>query len=65
MPFLHTPDLDKPFQLYTDASVIGACLAQNNEQGKKMPIAFFSKKLNPCQTKWSTIEREMFVFWMC
>ena len=29
MPSLHTPDFDRPFQLYTDASAtaIGACLA--------------------------------------
>lgn len=62
LPTLYTPDLNKPFQLYTDASAtaIGACLSQNNDQGKEMPIAFFSKKLNPCQMKWSTIEREAF-----
>jgi hypothetical protein len=62
MPSLHTPDLHKPFQLYTDASAtaIGACLAQNDEHGKELPIAFFSKKLNACQIKWSTIEREAF-----
>ena len=45
MASLHTPDLDKLFQLYTNASAtaIGACLVQNNEQVEEMPIAFFSK----------------------
>ena len=62
MPSLHTPNLEKPFQLYTDASAtsIGACLAQRDNEGKEMPIAFFSKKLSPSQIKWATIEREAF-----
>ena len=59
---LHTRDLGKPFLMYTNASAttIGACLVLNNEQGKEIPITFFNKKLNPCQTKWSTIEKEEF-----
>lgn len=62
MPSLYTPDVNRPFILFTDASAtaIGACLAQHDETGKEMPIAFFSKKLTPCQIKWSTIEREAF-----
>ncbi|GFV30372.1 hypothetical protein TNCV_98471 [Trichonephila clavipes] len=41
-PSLYTPDLSKPYQLYTDASAtaIGACLSQNDEKGKENPIAF-------------------------
>ncbi|GFQ94977.1 retrovirus-related Pol polyprotein from transposon 297 [Trichonephila clavata] len=62
MPSLHTPDLSRPFQLFTDASatVIGACLAQYNDHMEEMPIAFFSKKLTSAQMKWSTIKREAF-----
>ncbi|GBM37383.1 Retrovirus-related Pol polyprotein from transposon 297 [Araneus ventricosus] len=62
MPTLHTPDISRPFWLYTDASAtaIGACLAQHDDVGKELPIAFFSKKLTPTQMKWSTIEREAF-----
>ncbi|GFW75332.1 retrovirus-related Pol polyprotein from transposon 297 [Trichonephila clavipes] len=62
MPSLHTPDLSRPFLLFTDASAtaIGACLAQHNDPMEEMPIAFFSKKLTLSQTKWSTIEREAF-----
>ncbi|GBM33020.1 Retrovirus-related Pol polyprotein from transposon 297 [Araneus ventricosus] len=62
MPTLHTPDISHPFWLYTDASAtaIGACLAQHDDVGKELPIAFFSKKHTPTQMKWSTIEREAF-----
>ncbi|GFR03754.1 retrovirus-related Pol polyprotein from transposon gypsy [Trichonephila clavata] len=62
MPSLPTPDLSRPFLLFTDASTtaIGACLAQHNEHMEEMPIAFFSKKLTLAQMKWSTIEREAF-----
>ncbi len=62
IPFLYTPVLDRPYQLYTDASMtaVGACLAQQDEEGKERPIAFFSKKLTPCQTRWATIEREAY-----
>ncbi|GFU89345.1 retrovirus-related Pol polyprotein from transposon 17.6 [Trichonephila clavipes] len=61
-PSLYTPDLSKPYQLYTDASAtaIGACLSQNDETGKENPIAFFSKKLTETQTRWATIEREAY-----
>ncbi|GBL76369.1 Retrovirus-related Pol polyprotein from transposon 297 [Araneus ventricosus] len=60
MPTLHTPNISRPFWLYTDASAtaIGECLAQHDDVGKELPIAFFSK--NPTQMKWSTIEREAF-----
>ncbi|GFU22295.1 retrovirus-related Pol polyprotein from transposon 17.6 [Trichonephila clavipes] len=59
---LYTPDLSKPYQLYTDASAtaIGACLSQNDEKGKENPIAFFSKKLTEIQIWWATIERETY-----
>ena len=62
MPALYTPNFDRPFQLYTDASAeaVGACLAQNDSDGKENPIAFFSKKLTPTQRRWSTIEREAY-----
>ncbi|GFY46734.1 retrovirus-related Pol polyprotein from transposon 17.6 [Trichonephila inaurata madagascariensis] len=41
MPTLYTPVLNRPFQLYTDASatIVGACLAQNDEDGMEHPIA--------------------------
>ncbi|GFQ68761.1 retrovirus-related Pol polyprotein from transposon 297 [Trichonephila clavata] len=60
MPSLHTPDLSRPFLLFTDgsATAIGACLAQHNDHMEEMPIAFFNKKLTLAQMKWSTLERE-------
>ena len=63
---LSTPNLDKPFELHTDASLtgIGACLMQSDSHGRPQPITFASQKLTPAQSKWSTIEREAFaVIW--
>ncbi|GFW47334.1 retrovirus-related Pol polyprotein from transposon 17.6 [Trichonephila clavipes] len=39
MPSLHTPDLSRPFLLFTDASAtaIGACLAQHKDPREEMP----------------------------
>ena len=53
---LRFPDHSKPFQIYTDASKyqLGATIKQDNK-----PIAYFSKKLNPAQRRYSTIEQEM------
>lgn len=63
---LATPDQNKPFWLYTDASAfaVGACLSQRAADGSERPIAFASHKFSPTQTRWSTIEREAFgVIW--
>ncbi|XP_077564364.1 uncharacterized protein LOC144179802 [Haemaphysalis longicornis] len=63
---LTTPDITKPFWLFTDASAIaaGACLAQLTDDGKELPIAFASHRFTPTQSRWSTIEREAFaVIW--
>ena len=50
------PDFSQPFEIYTDASnlQLGAVVAQNNK-----PIAFFSRKLNPAQRRYTTTEREL------
>ena len=50
------PDFSKPFHIHTDASDVqlGACIAQ---EGK--PIAFYSRKLNPAQTRYTTTEQEL------
>jgi len=49
------PDFSKPFQIYTDAShyQLGAVVSQD---GKR--IAFYSRKLNPAQTRYTTTESE-------
>ena len=50
------PDFSKPFVVHTDAShtQLGAVISQ---EGK--PIAFYSRKLNPAQTRYTTTEREL------
>ncbi|XP_040061897.1 uncharacterized protein LOC120836874 [Ixodes scapularis] len=61
-PQLAAPDLMREFVLTTDASefAVGACLSQENGEGREQPIAFLSKKLTPTETRWATIEREAF-----
>ncbi|GFQ95738.1 retrovirus-related Pol polyprotein from transposon opus [Trichonephila clavata] len=56
---LYTPVLNRPFQPYTDAlaTIVGACLAQNDKNGMEHPISFYSKKVTKCRTNWSTIEK--------
>jgi len=50
------PNFSKPFHIHTDASKVqlGACISQ---EGK--PVAFYSRKLNPAQTRYTTTEREL------
>jgi transposase InsO family protein len=50
------PDFNAPFEIHTDAShyQLGAVISQ---RGK--PIAFYSRKLNPAQTRYTTTEREL------
>lgn len=50
------PDFNKPFIIHTDAShlQLGAVISQD-----KKPIAFYSRKLNPAQTRYTTTEREL------
>ena len=50
------PDFTKPFVVHTDAShtQLGAVISQDNR-----PIAFYSRKLQPAQTRYTTTEREL------
>jgi len=50
------PDFNQPFDIYTDAShtQLGAVITQNNK-----PIAFYSRKLQDAQTRYTTTEREL------
>jgi hypothetical protein len=59
---LAIPIIGSPFNLYADASgtSVGSCLTQINKEGKELPIAYTSQKLNDTQRKWSTIEREAY-----
>ena len=53
---LHYPDFNQKFVIHTDASQtqLGAVISQNNK-----PIAFYSRKLNPAQRRYTTTEREL------
>ena len=50
------PDFNQPFDIHTDAShtQLGAVISQ-----KGVPIAFYSRKLNDAQTRYTTTEREL------
>ena len=50
------PNFSQPFEIHTDASdfQLGAVISQNQK-----PIAFYSRKLNPAQTRYTTTEKEL------
>ena len=50
------PDFSKEFEIHTDASKLqlGACISQEGR-----PVAFYSRKLQPAQTRYTTTEREL------
>jgi len=50
------PNFDKEFHIHTDASKtqLGAVISQEGR-----PIAFYSRKLSPTQTRYTTTEREL------
>ena len=58
-PVLVKFQLDKPLELHTDASNlhVGAVLMQREEDGLH-PVGFFSKKLNKCEKKYGTPDKE-------
>ena len=57
---LSYPSPNAPTCLMTDASdtAVGAVL-QKNIKGTWKPISFFSHKLNPAETRYSTFDREL------
>jgi cleavage and polyadenylation specificity factor subunit 1 len=57
---LHFPNPSAPISLATDASNthIGAVL-QQKVNGSWQPLSFFSKKLSPTETRYSTFDREL------
>jgi hypothetical protein len=50
------PDFTKEFEIHTDASTLqlGACISQGGK-----PVAFYSCKLQPAQTRYTTAERNL------
>lgn len=59
-PVLAYPDFTKKFFVTCDASnlAVGGILEQEGEDGSRRPIAYFSRKLNPAEKNYSTIEQE-------
>ena len=59
-PVLMVADPTKPYVLQTDASNfgLGAVLSQTGDDGLEHPVAYASRKLQPRETKYSTIEKE-------
>ena len=51
-------DFSKPFEIHTDASdlQLDAVISQKNK-----PVSFYSKKLNPTQTRYTTTKNELLV----
>ena len=50
------PDFNKKFTIHADASKLqlGACISQDGK-----PVAFYSRKLNPAQTRYMLTELEL------
>jgi hypothetical protein len=59
---LNIIDMNKPFNLFVDASdyCIGCILTQTSGQGSEQPVAFASNKLTLTQQRWATIEKEAY-----
>ena len=59
-PVLRSPDFAAKFILQTDASNggIGAVLSQRDDDGVDHPIAYYSKKLQPREEPYATVEKE-------
>ena len=62
---LHHPIQDAPTCIATDASdhAVGAVLQQRVNDAWK-PIAYFSKKLQPAETRYSTFDRELLAVYL-
>ena len=59
---LHIIDWERPFNIFSDASdyAVAAALTQTDDQGRELPIAFYSKRLTETQRNWATIEKEAY-----
>ena len=59
-PILRHPDLTKPFFLWTDASELGfGAVLEQEENGKRHPIAYASRQTNESERKYCPTELEV------
>ena len=60
--YLVHPDFNKPFHVFSDASIegIGGMLAQYDNNNKLQPISFCSKLFNKTQQNWHVSEQEIY-----
>lgn len=66
-PILQYPNFEEDFIVSTDASqgAIGAVLSQG-KISEDLPISYASRTLNPAESRYSTIERELLaIVWAC
>jgi len=61
-PILITPDLTKPFKIFTNASnhATGAVLTQRDDNRVQHLCFFYSKLLSPVKKCYHTLEQEFF-----
>ena len=62
-----TPQLDKPYKLYTDACgyAVGGILVQDDKNGVERVIQYVSHSLSTTQRKWSVPEVEGYAIIYC
>ena len=62
-----TPQLDKPYKLYTDACgyAVGGILVQDDKNGVERVIQYVSHSLSTTQRKWSVSELEGYAIVYC
>ena len=61
-PVLMLPDFEKPFYLVCDAASTvgrGALLMQHDDKGVERPIAYWSKRWQPAESRWHSLEHEL------
>lgn len=66
-PLLQTPDFEKPFTIFCDASdaCIGGVLSQFDNGDNDRPIAYVSRKLRGPELKYTTTEKECLAVVFC